>query len=62
MKKLIWIIPAAILCMAGCNTGDTPVETYKADEQQVEKADSMKGNINSNPNIPDAAKEAMGTK
>jgi len=61
MKKLIWIIPAAILCMAGCNTGDTPVETYKADPA-VEKVDDMSSNVNANPNIPDAAKKAMGTK
>lgn len=61
MKKLIWIIPAAVICLAGCNSGDTPVETYKADPQ-VEKTDEMSKSINSNPNIPDAAKEAMGTK
>jgi hypothetical protein len=61
MKKLIWIIPAAMICLAGCNTGDTPVETYKA-EPTAEKTDEMSQNINANPNIPDAAKKAMGTK
>jgi len=62
MKKLIWIIPAAIFCLAGCNAGDTPVESYKPDEQKIEKQEGMTENINSNPNIPDAAKKAMGTK
>lgn len=61
MKKLIWIVPALVLGLAGCNSGDTPVETVKTDPA-VEKTDDMSKNINANPNIPDAAKEAMGTK
>ena len=55
--------------LLGCNSGDTAVETYKPAEGQVTnpsappvqagQPSSMQEAVQSNPNMPQAAKDAL---
>jgi hypothetical protein len=58
MKKfhILFGIIAAVT-MIGCSAGDTPVEKYDAKPEA--KQDSVGGALESNPNLPPAAKGAL---
>jgi hypothetical protein len=55
-KKLL--IPVLALILGGCSSGDTPVEVVKTTQTAPPK-DSMSGAVQSNPNLPPAAKNAL---
>lgn len=58
MKKLLLLVPFAFFAI-GCNTGDTPIQTYPTSKPQAAAPKSPPSDIQSNPNIPDEAKKAI---
>lgn len=61
MKKLIWIIPALIIAVAGCGTPEDKIEKYP-DDPAAAKDGVAAGAGAGSAKIPDAAKGAMGGK
>lgn len=69
MKTLGIFLVVGILTLVGCDSGDTKVQTYQAAPNQVTdpnarptqpgNAASMKESIQGNPNMPQAAKDAI---
>lgn len=62
MKKIVTLALAAsaVFAALGCDTGDVKVEKYS--EPAKKDGGSAMQNVQSNPNIPDAAKQGMGLK
>lgn len=62
MKKAVSLALVAILALvvAGCDAGETKVEKYQ-EPAKKDEGNAMQ-NVQSNPNIPDAAKQGMGLK
>lgn len=60
------------LALIGCKSSEQSVQTWDKSKEsksettatpgQPKQAKSMSEDINNNPNIPDAAKQALGTK
>lgn len=49
------------MAVVGCSSGETPVETVqvKTEPNATAPADSMQGAIQSNPGMPQVAKDAL---
>ncbi len=70
-KWMMIIVLGVSLVVAGCKSQEEKVKVYDQPSDpmvqgpptsQQKQPDNTKDAINSNPNIPDAAKKAMGTK
>jgi hypothetical protein len=70
-RWMMILILGASLVAAGCKSQEEKVKVYdKPSDPMVQgpptsqnkQPDNMKDAINSNPNLPDAAKKALGTK
>jgi hypothetical protein len=61
MNKWILILPLAACLAVGCGD-DVKVEKVDPPTTDAPQQDPRSAAVNSNPNIPDAAKQAMGAK
>lgn len=61
MNKWILILPLAAFLAAGCGD-EIKVEKVDPPVAEAPQQDPRSAAVNSNPNIPDAAKQAMGAK